>query len=506
MTDFDDSRKSAPPSLLRSDVRVFVQLMAPRGMAAADYGVWPRIWAKYPDDGSWRVVPLQRRGRARQLAALLATREHGVRAIDAERLLAGSGPRTQGVSRHARDTLHETLAQEGLAALFPLNDRGGPDQGAWELLHATTDVAVAGAAVAAGDWSLASRLTDHGEGFLVTFPQHGQTDHARRRLPLGGRATEDIDAAVVGFALPTDLVADARQAAERVRRHLATMSDADDEGAARASAADVPEARRAQPPPRPDVPSDPHPRPDAPSGPNRDGSRQLVAQSRLRVAKSGRDLRGSSPQALVLHVGDPSPEPLLLAVIPLSSRPPGRRPSTHAARRRPVVAGVVLAVAATAAILLLGSSNGSDSHGRRYARHLLLHVENVATSGAKATVEDTSPLRLVTRPWVYCGRRHCLIFKTERERGQVYDGAFCQTLGERTTNGSDDSRVDDHNPQLRSTRRYYGVELADGTIGYVSAAWLSNRDRGGLGLPSCSSLDPVPPPGRAALLAAAGAT
>jgi len=451
-------------------------------MAGADYGVWPRVWARYPDDGKWHVVPLHSRGRARQLAALLATHTHGIHATDAERLLAGGGPETRGVGRHARDTLHETLAQEGLADLFPLNDRGGPDQEAWELLHATTDVNVAGAAVAAGDWPLASRLTDEGRGFLVTFPEHGQRDHARRRLSLGGQVADDVNAEVVGIPLPADLVADARQVAEQVRRQLAVVLE---------------------PPPE-----QPHSPPDAVSPPDggEDEDSELVVGRRPAVPESAPDTRPVSPQAVVLQVSDPGGETVLLAVIPLSALPP-RRPPLPRRTRRPVLAGAAFAVAAVAVILVLvlGSPGGSGSHGRRYARHVLLNVENVDTSGAKATVEDKSPLRLASRPAVFCGPKHCLIFKTEREHGQVYDGAICQTVGERTTNGSDESKVDDHNPQLRSTRRYYGVELTDGTIGYVSAAWLSNRDRSGLGLPSCISLVPIPSPGRAALIAAAAA-
>lgn len=115
----------------------------------------------------------------------------------------------------------------------------------------------------------------------------------------------------------------------------------------------------------------------------------------------------------------------------------------------------------------------------------VLTVDNRVTNGATEMREDSTPARLTTKPWVYCGSRGCNIAGTERVSGQTYDAAVCQSQGEQTTNGDDTSSVDDHNPGLYTSTLYYGVRLSDGTFGYVSEVWIRSADRGGLGLPAC---------------------
>jgi hypothetical protein len=61
----------------------------------------------------------------------------------------------------------------------------------------------------------------------------------------------------------------------------------------------------------------------------------------------------------------------------------------------------------------------------------------------------------------------------------------CQTTGERTTNGHDGEPADDTNPILHKSRLWYGAQLGDGSLGYLSETWLDPLDRGGLGLPRC---------------------
>jgi surface antigen len=114
----------------------------------------------------------------------------------------------------------------------------------------------------------------------------------------------------------------------------------------------------------------------------------------------------------------------------------------------------------------------------------VITVDNRVTNGAGMR-EDTTPARLLTKPWILCGSRGCNINGTERGSGGTYDAAVCQTFGERTTNGHDGSSSDDANPELFSSTRYYGVRLGDGTFGYVSEVWIRAADRGGLGLPAC---------------------
>lgn len=114
----------------------------------------------------------------------------------------------------------------------------------------------------------------------------------------------------------------------------------------------------------------------------------------------------------------------------------------------------------------------------------VITVDNRVTNGMSMR-EDPTPARLTTQPWTFCTTRGCNIYGTERTTGQTYDKAVCQAWGERTTNGNDHSAVDDANPALFESSRYYGVRLGDGTFGYVSEVWIAAQDRGGLWLPLC---------------------
>jgi len=114
----------------------------------------------------------------------------------------------------------------------------------------------------------------------------------------------------------------------------------------------------------------------------------------------------------------------------------------------------------------------------------VIRVYNKVTSGLKMR-EDTNPVTLTTKPAAFCGARNCVIPGTNRETGGTYDAAVCQRKGEEITNGDDTRKVDDNNPGLFTSRRYYGVRLDEDTFGYVSEVWIDPKDRGGLGLPTC---------------------
>lgn len=115
----------------------------------------------------------------------------------------------------------------------------------------------------------------------------------------------------------------------------------------------------------------------------------------------------------------------------------------------------------------------------------VLHVYNKVTSGPRAMRESEEPVYLLTRPAAFCADGKCLIPGTERETGETYESAVCQLQGERVTNGQDNSAVDEQNPGLFSSHRYYEVRLSADTFGYVSEVWVSPKDQGGLGLPEC---------------------
>lgn len=114
----------------------------------------------------------------------------------------------------------------------------------------------------------------------------------------------------------------------------------------------------------------------------------------------------------------------------------------------------------------------------------VITVDNRVTNGTGMR-EDSTPARLTTKPWTYCGSRGCNINGTERSSGGTYAAAICQTTGERTTNGHDSDPADDNNPERFESTRYYGVRLSNGTFGYVSEVWIRAADRGGLALRAC---------------------
>lgn len=158
------------------------------------------------------------------------------------------------------------------------------------------------------------------------------------------------------------------------------------------------------------------------------------------------------------------------------------------------VMGVASAVlAGSVAVLAIGALNhegtklqSAPDPRNEASEPKVIKVYNRVTSGPKKMREDAKdPVFLLTRALAFCDERRCAIPGTRRESGDIYDGAVCRRLGERVTNGQDNSRIDDHNPGLFSSRRYYGVRLENGAFGYVSYVWIAPEDRGGLGLPPC---------------------
>ncbi|WP_030270980.1 hypothetical protein [Streptomyces sp. NRRL B-24484] len=110
-------------------------------------------------------------------------------------------------------------------------------------------------------------------------------------------------------------------------------------------------------------------------------------------------------------------------------------------------------------------------------------VFDQVTNGATQLREDT-PAYLSTRTVARCRLFNCKVDGTDMHSGAGLD-ALCQLQGDRITNGEDNNAIDDRNPGLFTSTRWYKARSADGREGYISEVWLGSGDRGGRGLPTC---------------------
>lgn len=110
-------------------------------------------------------------------------------------------------------------------------------------------------------------------------------------------------------------------------------------------------------------------------------------------------------------------------------------------------------------------------------------VDNRVTNGATQMREDT-PAYLSTVTRNFCKRDGCALSGTDVGSGAVLT-AECTVFGDRTTNGQDGSTIDDGNPGLYSSTRWYGIRWGDTRFGYISEVWITAGNRGGMGLRNC---------------------
>lgn len=110
-------------------------------------------------------------------------------------------------------------------------------------------------------------------------------------------------------------------------------------------------------------------------------------------------------------------------------------------------------------------------------------VDNRVTNGGSQMREDT-PAYLSTVMQNFCKRDGCALPGTDMGSGAVIT-AECTAFGNRTTNGQDNSSIDDGNPGLYSSTRWYGIRWGDGRFGYISEVWIRADFRHGLGLRGC---------------------
>jgi hypothetical protein len=113
-----------------------------------------------------------------------------------------------------------------------------------------------------------------------------------------------------------------------------------------------------------------------------------------------------------------------------------------------------------------------------------LTVYNKVTNGGTEMREDDAPAYLSTVTKNYCRRDGCMVAGTEMNTGATLTG-LCWVSGDRTTNGEDGDPVDDSNPGLYSSTRWYFARHPNGSTGYISEVWIEPSQRGGAGLPAC---------------------
>lgn len=133
----------------------------------------------------------------------------------------------------------------------------------------------------------------------------------------------------------------------------------------------------------------------------------------------------------------------------------------------------------------IGTPNGGDGGGANPAPPATrtIVVDNRVTNGSSQMREDT-PAYLSTMTKNFCKRDGCALGGTDVGSGATLT-AECTLLGDRTTNGQDNSSIDDGNPGLYSSTRWYGIRWGDGRFGYISEVWIASQHRGGLGLRAC---------------------
>lgn len=110
-------------------------------------------------------------------------------------------------------------------------------------------------------------------------------------------------------------------------------------------------------------------------------------------------------------------------------------------------------------------------------------VYNMVTNGGTQMREDT-PAYLSTVTQNHCKSNGCALSGTGMNTGAQIT-AVCQAQGARTTNGQDNSSIDDSNPGLFQSTLWYGIRWRDGRFGYISDVWINAAHRGGLGVPAC---------------------
>jgi hypothetical protein len=364
----------------------------------------------------------------------------------------GGGVQSKGAAQNAAAKLGDALESAAVRPLFVRSKTGGRGAKPWALREATTDVALAAAAVADGRWMDAATLTQGGTAELVGIPCPVVKQEDWRELP--PMTPRSLPPSSLG-ALPFELFDSAEHSKRRVRAHRDEWQPSASPTAERSSTDERPAPwRSAQ---------------DEPADRGTAVTQDESLQDLLELT------HGTLTLLLPPHAGEP-PHTITVTTVPPPEKPP--------VRGRHVLRWASAAAAALAIVVAATLSLSGEAH---VAKRSVLTIDNRVAIGHDTLKEDTQPVVLTSHPYANCGPRDCNIGETERGSGDVYDAAVCQIQGDAMTNGNDTATggADDDNRGRISSLRYYGVRLRNGKTGYVSEVWV--RERGGQSLPTCGA-------------------
>jgi hypothetical protein len=111
-----------------------------------------------------------------------------------------------------------------------------------------------------------------------------------------------------------------------------------------------------------------------------------------------------------------------------------------------------------------------------------VHVHNMVTNGASEMAPASDPVVLTPVPRYPCDCDEAYVSPPLANDHELI--ASCFAVGTRVTNGNDGDPVDDHNPGLVESTRWYKVDWGTAE-GWISEAWVRPAERGGLGLETC---------------------
>ncbi|GLZ51545.1 helix-turn-helix transcriptional regulator [Actinomycetospora sp. NBRC 106378] len=193
------------------------------------------------------------------------------------------------------------------------------------------------------------------------------------------------------------------------------------------------------------------------------------------------------------------PEPAPAAVAPPDERGDlltsdvSRVPPLTPEPTRPAVRKRLLLVAATVAVvgLALGFLLGRVTEpGPPVVPQTVeaIEVQNKVALGADRLVEDRTPAYLSTEALAYCASpsRSCKVPGTEMWSGAAIV-ANCWTTGQMMWNVDLADPDQGRNPDRAQSDLWYRASFPDGRTGYLSEVYVVRGDRGGRGLPRCTT-------------------